>query len=209
MSTTAPIKRSHHLPTPWTVDDDAYLRSEYMPDRRGHVRTIAEQLGRTVHAVKRRAGLLGLRRPRRQQRWNPDEEQFLQNQAGTLLTATLAKRLNRSVSAVTHKCRQLHLRTRFREGYTLDDLVTCFGASPHTIHRWVHDSKLQIHYRHTSRPHDAWYVTEHAILTFIEQHPLAFDLHRVDQIWFLDLLFDGKIMAHALTTLADDARHSA
>lgn len=209
MSTTPPVTRTHGLPTPWSLDDDAYLRSEYNPDYRGRVDAIAQHLGRTTHAVKRRAGLLGLRRPSRQQHWTPEEEHFLQNQAGTLLTTTLAKRLKRSVSAVTHKCRQLHLRNRFRDGYTLDDLIACFGASRQTIHRWVHDGKLQIQHRGTQRPHDAWFVTEHAILQFIEHHPLAFDLHRVDQIWFLDLLFDGQIIANALTSLASDTRHSA
>ena len=190
MSSPPSIKPSHKPATPCSLEDDTYLRSEYNPDHRGHIRAIAEHLGRTPDAVKRRAGLLGIRRPRRQQHWNPEEEQFLQNQTGTLLTTTLAKRLHRSVSAVTHKCRQLHLRSRFRDGYTLEDLRTCFGASPHTIHQWVKDGKLHIHHRGTNRLHDPWFVTEQAILTFIEQHPLAFDLHRVDQIWFLDLLFN-------------------
>lgn len=195
--------------TPWSPDEDTYLRAHYNPDQAGKVRTIAEHLGRTSHAVKRRAGLLGLRRPRPHQQWNQDEEQFLNNQAGSLLTTTIAKRLKRSISAVTHKCRQLQLRTRYRDGYTLDDLVSCFGASPHTIHRWVDDGKLQIQHRGTRRPHDAWCVTEEAILHFIEAHPMAFDLHHVDQFWFLDLLFDGKIIANALRALDPDTSQTA
>jgi transposase len=209
MSTTTPFTRSPFLRAPWSQEDDAYLQAHYNSDHAGLVCAIAQHLGRTPHAVKRRAGLLGLRRPRPQQQWTQEEEQFLNNQAGTLLTTTLAKRLKRSVSAVTHKCRQLHLRNRFREGYTLDDLVTCFGASPHTIQRWVHDSKLQIQHRGTHRPHDAWCVTEDAILQFIEHHPMAFDLHRVDQLWFLNLLFDGHIIAKALRALESDTPQTA
>lgn len=193
------MSTSHSIPKiPWTPADDDYLTTHYHPDRPGQIATLAHQLARTTHAVKRRAGLLGLRKPRAQRPWTAEEESFLQNHSGSLLQPVLAKRLKRSVSSVSQKCKQLDLRTRFREGYTLQDLVACFGQSSHTIQGWVHDGKLVIQRRGTHRPHDAWCVTEHAILTFIEHHPFAFDLHKVEPLWFLDLLFDGRILQRAL-----------
>ncbi len=93
MPPTTPSTPSPGLRTPWSQDDDAYLQAQYNPDHPGRVHAIAQHVGRTPHAVKRRAGLLGLRHPRSQQQWAPEEEQFLNNHVGSLLTTTLAKRL--------------------------------------------------------------------------------------------------------------------
>lgn len=188
-------------PTPWSTDDDQRLTLAYRSRSTRSLQSIAKELGRTLHAVKQRATRLGLTTPHHTKRWTPEEERFLEYHSGTIRLPQLAKRLQRSPASVTKKCQALRLRTRHHEGYTLSDLASCFGVSERTVKHWITEGKLEGTTRGTNRPHDAWAISEEAILTFIQEHPLGFRLSTVDQLWFLDLLFDNRIIQRALNTL--------
>lgn len=190
---------------PWTAEDDRLLREGYNAPHGASLTTLAATLRRSRNAIKQRASRLGLSTPRTTRQWTPEEERFLLHQSGTLRLPLLAKRLKRSCASIAKKCQALHLRTRHHEGYTLSDLTSCFGTSEHTIREWVRQGKLQVEYRGTSRAHDAWAVTDDALLHFIEHYPMAFRLKSVDQLWFLDLLFDNRIIRRALATLGPTA----
>jgi hypothetical protein len=45
----------------------------------------------------------------------------------------------------------------------------------------------------TNSPADPLLVHRNDVRRFIQRNPMAVDLKRVDQFWFLDLVFDGKI----------------
>ena len=182
----------------WSPEQDRVLKERYDGTQKGRVLELAHTIGFPGWEIKRRAALLGLTYSQDRRPWTAEEEAFLLEHAGSWLRPRLAKKLNRSLTSVVMKCKHLHLRTRFREGYTLRDLEECFGCDHHLIRRWVDEGKLHIRRRGTNRPHDAWYVTEQDILEFISTHPLAFRLSKVDQTWFLDLLLEGAIFKRAL-----------
>jgi hypothetical protein len=72
------------------------------------------------------------------------------------------------------------------------------------IERWVREGKLEIRKRGTERERDAWLVTDAQILRFIQNHPLAFRLDKVDQVWFLDLVLAGGLIRRALRIESTD-----
>ncbi len=40
---------------------------------------------------------------------------------------------------------------------------------------------------------DVYLIHESAVRRFIIENPMGFDLRKVDQLWFLDLITNGKI----------------
>ncbi|MGE3152102.1 MAG: hypothetical protein AB7G48_11010 [Nitrospiraceae bacterium] len=53
-------------------------------------------------------------------------------------------------------------------------------------------------------------MTDADLLRFITEHPLAFQLRKVDQFWFMDLVTNGGLVRKALQTASqDDADHRA
>ena len=198
-------RQPKRTPNRWTPEDDDRLRHTYSLPSKPALEQLATTLGRSRNAIKQRASRLGCSTPRKTRHWTPEEERFLLHHSGTLRLPLLAKRLKRSCASIAKKCQALQLRTRHHEGYTLHDLTICFGTSEHTIREWVRQGKLHVDYRGTSRTNDAWAVTDDALLRFIEHHPMAFRLQSVDQLWFLDLLFDNRIIQRAITALAPTA----
>ncbi len=202
----------------WTPERDQVLRERYDGRVKGRAAELARATGWPVWAIKKRAAALGLCYGVDRKDWTPEETAFLWEHAGHRLTHWIAKQLGRSETSVVLKFKRLKISRRVREGYTLRELELCFGIDHHGIERWVREGKLVstlpgrppttgrapgIRRRGTDRSRDAWAVSDADLLRFIDQHPLAFRLDKVDQVWFLDLLTAGGLMARALAAAVD------
>lgn len=184
----------------WTDALNLTLRQQYNGTIKGRARELATHIGFPVWEIKRRAAHLGLTYSQDRRPWTKEEEQFVEEHAGSWMRERMAKKLKRSLASVIMKCKHMKLRTRFRDGYTLRELEEAFGQDHHTIERWVKDGKLKVRYRGTNRDRDAWNVSERAILDFITNYPMTFRIQCVDQLWLLDLLLGGAIIKRALAT---------
>lgn len=205
----------------WTPERERILRDRYDSRIRGRAAEIAKVFGWPAWVVKKRAQFLGLSQPTwsgERRSWTEDEERFLLNHAGSRHVNWLAKKLNRSLTSVVLKLKRMKISRRWREGYTLRELTLCFGTDHHVIERWVREGKLQVRKRGTERERDAWLVTDADILRFVLEHPLGFELRKVDQLWFMDLITGGAVIRKALgiaeaddaaASLNDDAEDSA
>ncbi len=188
----------------WTAERDQVLRDRYDGTIKGRAAEIAVVLGWPTWAIKRRAAELGLTYHVDPKPWTKEEEAFLLEHAGSRLLPWIARKLQRSVTSVKMKCRHLDLSHRYRKGYTLRELALCFGCDHHVIERWVRENKLQIRRRGTERERDAWHVTDADLLRFISEHPMAFQLRRVDRFWFMDLVTNGGLVRKALQAASRD-----
>lgn len=188
----------------WTPERDQLLRERYDSRLKGRAAEIATALGWPAWVVKNRAGRLGLAHPGPKDRrdWTPKEESFLRNHAGSRHVHWMAKRLGRSETSVVLKLKRMQISRRWREGSTLRDLELCFGCDHHAIDRWIRAGWLHGRRRGTRRngnggrgngPADPWVFTDEHILAFVREHPTAFELRKVDQEWFLDLLLGGSM----------------
>ena len=184
----------------WTPERDAYLKARYDGRVKFRAADVAAKLEWPTWQIKKRAAALGLCYPADRRDWTKKEEGFLRWHAGTRTDHWMSKQLRRSLAAVVMKLKHMRISRLVRKGYTLRDLELCFGIDHHGIERWVKEGKLQIRKRHTKRPRDTWYVTEQQILTFLQHHPMAFRLDKVDQRWFMDLVLDGGLIRQALAS---------
>jgi len=212
----------------WTPERDEILRERYDSRKRGRAQEIADGFGWPKWAVTRRATALGLSYTK-PANWTPDEVGFLWEHAGSRTIDWMAKRLSgRSKTAIVLALKHRGISRRWREGYTLRELELCFGCDHHGIRRWIHEGKLNGNRRGTNRtgpggrsteggnaPADAWYFTDEDLLRFIKAHPMAFELRKVDQFWFMDLITSGGLVRRALADqretdedLEDDAGDS-
>ncbi len=175
----------------WTPEKDEVLRRRY-DSAPGTPARLAAIWGWPPHVVKKRAAVLGLTRPREWKSWSAEEVAFLEEHAGRRLVGWIAKKLGRSLTSTIIKLKKLQLSRRFREGYTLREVCTAFGVDHHAVDRWLREGKLRGRRRHDEEgvPAErvAWFFRDADLLSFIRNHPLAFDLRRVDPVWFLDLV---------------------
>jgi len=186
----------------WTRERDEIMRREYDPKVRGRAQEIADKFGWPGWAIKKRAIYLGLTRTEDRRKWTGEEERFLLLHAGHRHVHWMAKQLKRTETSVVVKLKRLKISRAMREGYTLQELELCFGCDHRAIERWAREGKLRVKKRlyKTGRLYRRpWAVADAAILEFIRDYPLAFRLDKVDQVWFMDLITSGGLIARALS----------
>lgn len=177
----------------WTPERDQIVRDRYDSRVRGRAAEIGLSLAWPGWVVKKRARDLGLAFPRGAwQPWTPAEEAFLESHAGTRHLHWMAKQLGRGLASVVMKLKRMSLSRRIRDGYTIRDLEMALGLDHRRLARLVEDGKLRAAH-HPDYPRDRWIFSEKDVLTFLRRYPKAYRLDRVDQLWFLDLVFGGKV----------------
>lgn len=70
-------------------------------------------------------------------------------------------------------------------------MASAFGVDSHQVTRWIGTGLLRAQRRGTARmPQqggDTWLILEKDVVRFIRENAAAYDLRRVDQVWFLEL----------------------
>jgi hypothetical protein len=180
----------------WTPERDALMRERYDSRVSGRAAEIARDFGWPDWVVKRRAREIGLARTK-PVNWSQEETAFLLEHAGVRTPLWIAKRLGRSLTAILMKVKHLHLSRRVQNGFTMRDVALCFGIDDHAVAGWIRQGLLHAERRGTARPNDALVIQEADILAFIREHPMAFRLDKVDQLWFMDLVLGGRLGGEA------------
>lgn len=176
----------------WTPERDAIIRERYDSRVRGRAAAIGRSIGVPDWRVKRRAAELGLTHPRGAWRtWTADEVRFLEENLGRRHVHWIQTKLGRSLASVVLKIKHLHLSRRVREGLSLCELEEALGLDHRKIAALVDAGKLRATHRGAER--ERWMFTDADVREFVRTNPTAFRLDRVDQLWFLDLVFDGRI----------------
>jgi hypothetical protein len=174
----------------WDESSDNFLRRNYDPAIRGRSRAIADRLKMPRWAVNRRATALGLSRPK-DRPWKKADEDYLETNYHRVSVKALARRLERSPTAVKLKAKRLGLR-KHDEGYTACSLAEALGVDPHWVLARIRSGKLRASHRRTDRKPeqggDSWFITDEAILEFLRERPYDVDLRKVDSLWFMDLI---------------------
>jgi hypothetical protein len=174
----------------WDESRDNLLRRNYDPAVKGRSQAIANRLRVPRWAVNRRAMVLGLGRPK-DRPWDGDEEEYLEANYQRVSVKTLARRLQRSPTAIKLKAKRLGLR-KHDEGYTACSLAEALGVDPHWVLARIRSGKLRAAHRRTERTAqqggDSWFITDEAVLDFLRERPYDFDLRKVDNLWFMDLI---------------------
>ena len=147
---------------------------------------LSQRLGFPRWVIKRRAQALGLARAK-EKPWSEKEITYLETNLHRLSVAVLAKKLGRSVTGVALKAKRLGIK-KSDEGYTARSLAQAFGIDDHKIVRWVELGLMHASRRNSERPNDMYLIPDREVKRFVCTYPTEFDLKRVEQVWFIDLL---------------------
>lgn len=174
----------------WNDAEDAFLRRMYDAAIRGRSHEIATRLRRPRWVVNRRAVALGLSRPK-DRPWSEEDSDYLEVNYHRSAMKVMAKHLGRSPTAVKLKAKRLGLR-KYDEGYTASSLAEALGVDPHWVLARIRSGSLRAVPRRTERKPeqggDSWLISDDALLDFLREHPYDLDLHKVDSLWFMDLI---------------------
>ena len=182
---------------------DAVIRHAYTLAVQGNdrqaIKRASQTLGWPRYAVIQRAAELGLARIKELD-WSLEEIAILRanTQYGHLV---IRRRLaeagfKRSRTAIVIKRKRLDL-VRAYDGYSATQLAGLMGIDAHFIVDAIKRGWLGGERRGTARTEkqggDTYFIKQAAVKTFLFAHPEQWDLRKVDQRWFLDLLTDGEI----------------
>lgn len=186
----------------WTEERLDYLREHYVAGKKGVPQAIGAKFGWPSWVVKKKAAELGLtsgvRYIETRREWTAEEDAFLVEHLGTRTCHWIAQKLRRSMTSVALHAKRKRLSRRLRDGYTLRELTLCFGVDHKVISRWIDEGKLARRERPYLDRQGVLCVTDVDLIEFISKHPMEFELCRVDQLWFMDLISGGGLLRRAL-----------
>jgi hypothetical protein len=162
------------------------LIREYYDTHTETIDRLSQMLGFPRWTIKRRAQVLGLARTK-EKPWLEKDVVYLETNLHRLSMAVLSRKLHRSVTAVALKAKRLGIR-KSDEGFTARSLAQAFGVDDHKVVRWVELGLLKAARRNTERPNDMYLIPDREVKRFVCTYPTEFDLRKVDQVWFIDLV---------------------
>lgn len=173
----------------WTPDKIEYVRANYDSRIKGRVKEIADRFAWPEWVIRKRATELRLTRLNPlEHAWTPAEDAVLDKWAGRRSTYWISQQLpGRTHTAVVMRFKRREISRAF-DGYTARSLATAMGVDHRAISRWVSLGLLKPVDRRADASHP-WQFTHSAVRTFVKRNPTAFHLDKVDQTWFLALVF--------------------
>lgn len=170
----------------YTPAEDAIIRERYFLD--GPC-AVAKRIQRSRQSVKHRAAVLGVARIGSAPRWTAEEEEWLRDNFGKHSWVALQKKLGRTRHSIEIKAKRIHAtRIAGRDYWSASDLALVFGVDPNTPERWISRGWLRARKLHDLGGAGTWQIQPEDVRLFVQKYPTAFDVRKVDQLSFLDLV---------------------
>jgi hypothetical protein len=184
----------------WTPEQDAMLRKLY--ERKGENQKFsikaaaAKATGYPDYICMQRGRYLGLARVK-ESVWSKEELDFLELHVGkhdvTIARVFRAAGFHRSAAAIhLAVTRKLGGVRSHRDFFSAGQLGQLMGIDMHSVTRWIDQGLLVGERRESERTEKqggkSWAITQEAVRTFLVENPLVFDIRKVNQGWFMELL---------------------
>jgi ribosomal protein L37E len=183
---------------PTTDQIDQAIRDGYATaTKRGDYTAIAVRCGRPAWWVQKRAAVLGVTRTNRTRldAWKAAEIEILEEWAhcdAKVIRQKLARaEFDRTLTAICIQIKRRKLDRTDPDKWTAPDLAGLLGVNPATIADWINRRGLAATKR-THGPHGVWVLHRRDVRAWIRANPRFVDLRRVDQPWFMDLVFGSN-----------------
>ena len=200
------------LKRPWIDEEEDLLRRQYVSKRHGGnaIHTAAQKLSRKSADVLRRAVILGLTRVRSRYRWTEEEIAVVEQNAHKALETIQRKlkpvsppRVCRTRAAIAHQITNNRFR-RCLDGMDKQTLAMALGVSVEQIEVWRRNGLLKATRLPSLDQHKGaktvylqapWFFPAWQIRAFIFRFPGLIDLRRVNQLWLIELMRQGRYQA--------------
>lgn len=194
-SKSAAAKYTNPAPYTATPEIDRKIIEVYKePRQKGSVVKLAKQIGWTRTAIRNRALKLNLRVKAIDPPWTEAEIALVRkhiNSCEAIIAGHLKKAgYYRTRNSIAHRIQVIRLPLR-DSTYTAQSMAVLFGVNHNTVYRWINLGFVE-----HKKLGDTYSITTRQIRKFIQHYPLMFDIAKVDQISFLDVITDGKIGAN-------------
>lgn len=168
----------------WAQHELDLLRREYRSDG-DVIASIATRLMRSTKSIQHKAGELGLVQWGGGRPWTATDDAYLEEHFGDGKgTPWLAKRLNRTPSAIRQRLWRLDLSPRDHVGwYTTEEAAALLGVTAQTIHARIEHGALK-----ATRMPAHWRIAEADLKAFVVRHIVEFQGRNVDLVGLLSLL---------------------
>lgn len=202
-------RKANHKARVWTEAEDDRLRKEWpgIVARKVKGRTavwLASQMRLSVNQLRQRATDLRLRRMRyKEPPWSDDEIELL-HEASHLAPKNVRRLFlkhgfKRTETALAVMRKRQEIRISECEGaYSAHGLSKLMGVSARAVCGWIEKGQLKakprtdaVDYR-GSGPGDRWSIKPKHVREFIREYRSCVNISRVDQHWFLDLIFGDE-----------------
>lgn len=179
---------------PQRDDIDNAIREGYMHAKaKGDIKALAARIGRPDWWVQKRAAVLGLTRTNRTRldSWTAAELQILEDWASCTIRL-IAQKLRqaghrRTETAVAVKLKRLKLDRTDPDRWSATALAPMLGVNPVTIADWIERRGLPAERVGDGR--GTLMLNRKQLRSWIARNPRYIDLRRVDQPWFMELVF--------------------
>ncbi len=125
----------------WSEDEEFYLKNniKYLTYKQ-----LAKKLNRTVCSVKKKVYSMGISETKQvtNKPWSESEVAYIERNYSIYPASVIAKKLNRSVSAVKHKASRLRVNGIYQNTITFSVLASCFDVSYSTVRRWAKEFNM-------------------------------------------------------------------
>lgn len=174
----------------WTAEQDTLLKERYNSQPRR-----IDELARALRmyprwAIKKRATVLGIARTK-EPNWEKREEKFLSKWLAHRSVEWIARKLNRTVTAVALKAKRLKI-IKSGAGYTACSLAFGLGVDDHKVTAWIQKGLLRAARRQTRRRGgqngDYWYIDPRDIRDFIKNNPDEVSFRNADKRFLIRIL---------------------
>lgn len=183
------LKRQKYPPIPQEIVNE--LRLAYVGNVRevsANLKRIAARTGISTHRLKDEGRRKGWRTTRDRRPWTPFELTHLQELLGSFSVSQIARKLRRSITSCNVRISRLKLSRRLSEGYNVSDLCEVFGLAHTRIERWISRGLLGEPEGRGGHGGNIRFSTE-AVALFVRRYPDLYDLGRVDQNQFKQIVF--------------------
>ena len=184
-----------------TAEVDRALRAVYESNfKPTTIRQLGKKLGWPQHQLQARASFLGLTKRQTFTPWADAEKLIVANNIEHSVSH-IVKRLRaegfiRTEQAVCHKIKHMRALSD-RNCFSAHGLALLMGVHARTVLGWINRGQLHARRRHDERTEQQggsnWLISPGDVRRFVRQHPMAFDIRKVDQLWFVDLVFNSEL----------------
>ncbi len=191
----------------FTTEIDEQIKALYAKrrnttsDRMPEMENLAQEAGFPKWALRKRAQELGLTRVK-EDAWTPAENAIIQQWAHLVPDRINVKLreagFKRTDTAVRLQRKRLKFNLHNQGQYSASAVAYGFGIDQHAVVKWINDGKLVAERAGTKRKTDKqggdhFLISREAVREFIFLNPMAFDLGKVDQLWFMHVVSDGLV----------------
>lgn len=193
LSRTAGMRFARRYPP--RDDIDTAIREAYQhAKRKGDIKRLVASLGRPYWWVQKRAAQLGVTRSAstRLDTWTAPEldilERWAQCHPKSIALHLRKAGFDRSETAVAVKLQRSGIDRDDPDHWSATQLAALLGVKPTTVADWVHRRGLPARQENWG-PNGRLMISRKGLRAWIARCPRYIDLRRVDQVWFMDLVF--------------------